>query len=164
MHYKQIRRGLKGWFVAPWTKTWLTQVRRTEMALEEQLAPQIKEAKQNGCCPALVMPMAEVATDYGVRPGRDGKVCGRPAFKRGYCRSHFFSHVLYVKDPQSDRAGAGVTRRPFTASQLPVGRMSEVQFDLMNDLLKLPMFTELEECLRVLSEADPTHPLDPIKK
>lgn len=164
MHFKTIRKSHRGRDLAPLTRAWLHSQRREEIALQRRHAAEIIAARAEGRCPALVMPTIAKSTPYREIPATDGHVCCAPVFMRGYCRKHFNSHVLYVRDLQSARAGRGVTRRPFTASDLPVGRMSEAQFDMMSDLERLPIVTPLDACLEALTEADPSRPLTAIQK
>ncbi len=164
MHFKKIRQSHKGRELPHWTRVELYKKRKAEIVLERSHAAELIAAKAEGRCQALVMPTNAKSTPYRTIPATEGHVCCAPVFMRGYCRKHFNSHVLYVRDLQSARAGRGRTRRPFLASELPVGRMSDVQLDLMSDLERLPIATPLEECLAILTEADPSHPLTPIQK
>lgn len=157
MHYKNIRRSHKGRNIPTASRKLLHALRKQELALERLFAHDIETARIQHRCTAFVMPTIETLTQFRVIPARKGHLCGEPAFERGFCRKHFFSHVLYVRD--QDRKGRGLTRRPFAAHQLPVSRMSDVQFDLMADLERLPMDTPYEECIARLNASDPSHPL-----
>lgn len=159
-HYKVIRRGHKGRNVKPATKSLLYNLRLQEADLERRFEDVIKIARTQNRCTALIMPTIPVSTQYHTIPAREGSVCGEPASKLGFCRKHFFSHVLYVRD--RERAGRGVTRRPFAAYRLPVSQMSDIQFDLMADLERLPMDTPYEGCIERLNSVDPSHSLEPI--
>lgn len=161
MHYKAIRQGHRGRSLPPQTRQLLFSLRHEEIELERRLQQEIKDARASGRCPALIMPTIAVSTPYREIPATPGGLCGEEAFRRGYCVRHFLTHVLYLRDRRSSRAGRGITRRPFVASQLPYGRLSEKQCDLMNDLKRLPMPTPLEECISRLNEEDPSNPIEP---
>lgn len=164
MHYKKIRQDPNVRELPSMTRSWLYRLRKEELAFERRFQRQIEAAKAESLCTAIVHARSAVSTQYREIPARPAQVCQRPAFRRGYCRQHYFSHTLYVQDPQSDRAGRGVTRRPFSASALPVGRMSEAQLDLLGDLRRLPMRTTLAECILAMNLVDPSNPISAAKR
>lgn len=156
MHWKKIRKSHKGKNLHPQTRGWLLQCVKEENQLAKSLAAEIERAGAEGRCRALVLARPGGSTPYRHTPSQDGHLCGRPAFPefRGYCAEHFRTHVLYLPSLQSDRAGRGVSQRPFRAAEFPSGRLSEKQIDLMNDLERLPMATPLEECIARLNAED----------
>lgn len=158
-HYKAIRQSHRGKPLPAWTRAELLKLRKQESLLQREFADRIKAAKAEGRCTAFAMPRSSYSTPYKDVEAVEGCICDAPAVERGYCGRHFLSHVLYIRDRQSLRAGRGITRRPFRADEIAIGRMSEKQKDLMHDLERLPMDTLLEECLRRLNEADPENPL-----
>lgn len=150
-YYKRIRRSLKGLNVHPQTRGWILKMRRQEMDLETSLAGWIKWARKEGRCTALIM----------TAPGR---LCGEPSFRRGYCTRHHITHVLHLPDRKAGQMGKGVSARPFTAYEFPIGRLSAVQEDLMADLSRLPMATSKDECLQRLNAEDPSNTLAPLNR
>lgn len=158
-HYKKIRRSLRGLSIAPITRSWLYQLRREEMDLERRLADQIKKAKSEGRCSALIMPTGGSNTPYRTTKPTPGRLCGETAFRHGYCTNHFVTHYLHLPERKSGQAGRGVSVRPFAAYQFPIGRLSPKQEDLMNDLQRLPMRTSREECLARVNAEDPGNTL-----
>ncbi len=136
------------------TRGWLLKCVREENALAEGLATEIKRASETGQCTALILSKPGYATPYKDTPAQDGRLCGKPSFKREYCTEHFRTHVLYLPTLQSDRAAKGVSQRPFRAAEFPSGCLSEKQIDLMHDLERLPMDTPLEECIARLNAED----------
>jgi hypothetical protein len=158
-HYKKIRRSLRGLSIAPITRSWLYKLRREEMDLERRLAGQIKKAKLEGRCSALIMPTRGSNTPYRTTEPTPGRLCGKPRERRGYCMGHFITHYLHLPERKSGHAGRGVSVRPFPAYQFPTGRLSPKQEDLMNDLQRLPMSTSREECLALVNAEDPDNAL-----
>lgn len=154
MHYKKIRKSHKGKSLHPRTRSWLFQCVREENDLAKSLAPEITRARSEGRCTALILSTPASSTQYRDTPAKDGRMCGEPSIGRGYCAEHFRSHILYLPSLRSDRAGKGITYRPFRAAEFPSGRLSEKQIDLMNDLARLPMDTPLEECIARLNAED----------
>ncbi|MCO5065456.1 MAG: hypothetical protein M9924_13730 [Rhizobiaceae bacterium] len=161
-HYKTIRRSHRSRKPRDSVKRLLFDLRQQEIQLEKQFGSRITAAKKEGRCPALILPKLAHATMFNERPAKPGYLCDRPAVERGYCNLHFISHVLYVPHRQSTQTGRGVTRRPFKANQLAIGRLSKKQKDLMNDLERLPIETPLWLCLVKLNEEDPKNPLPAI--
>jgi len=162
-HYKKIRASFRGKWLSPATRSLLLKLRKEEIELERRFGAELQIAKKEGRCTAFVLPTEGRSTPYKTTPATEGHLCGAAAFKRGFCTKHFFSHVLYLRDRQSGRAGRGVTRRPFSASEIPCGRMSEKQFDLMNDLVRLPMATPRDECIERLHNEDASNPIQALE-
>lgn len=163
-HFKKIRRSLKGVDLHPKTASWLYKKRQEEMDLERRLAGQFKRAAAEGRCTALIMPTKGSETMYRSEPPTPGRLCGEPAFRRGYCTDHFITHVLHLRDRKGGRAGGGVSVRPFAAYQFPCGRLSTIQEKLMADLERLPLSTALEVCIARLNEEDPSNLIAPIPR
>jgi hypothetical protein len=161
-HFKKIRRSLKGVDIHPKTRSWLHKKRQEEIDLERRLASQIKKATAEGRCTAFIMPKPGSQTMYKSDPPTPGRLCGQPAFRRGYCTAHFVTHFLHLPDRKSGQTGRGVSVRPFAAYQFPIGLLSDMQENLMNDLQRLPMNTSREVCLERLIAEDPAHPLPAI--
>lgn len=154
MHFKKIRRSLKGKNVHPMTRSWLLKCVKEENELAERLAAEIEKARAEGRCAALILSKPGRATQYRYTPPQEGKLCGKPGYQRGYCPEHFRTHVLHLAPLQKARAVKGITYRPFSAAEFPSGRLSEKQIDLMNDLGRLPMGTPLDECIERLNAED----------
>jgi hypothetical protein len=163
-HFKKIRRSLKGLEIHPKTRSWLHQKRLEEMDLENRLAGQIKRAEAAGKCTAFIMSKPGSQTMYKSEPPTPGRLCGQPAFRRGYCTDHFITHFLHLRERRGGRAGRGVSVRPFAAYQFPSGRLSPLQEDLMADLERLPLSTVLDVCISRLNEEDPSNILAPISR
>lgn len=163
-HFKKIRRSLKGVDLHPKTASWLYKKRQEEMDLERRLAGQIKRAKAEGRCPALIMPTKGSNTPYRYTEPTPGRLCGQPAFRRGFCTGHFITHYLHLRDRKGGRAGGGISARPFAAYQFPSGRLSPTQEDLMADLERLPLSTPLEDCIARLNEEDSGNRLEPLRR
>lgn len=156
-HFKKIRRSLRGLDIHPKTRSWLHGKRQEEMDLERRLGGQIKRATEEGRCTALIMSKLGSHTMYKDEPPTAGRLCGQPAFRRGYCTDHFITHVLHLRDRRGGRTGGGISVRPFAAYQFPSGRLSSIQEDLMSDLGRLPLSTSLSDCIALLNQEDPSN-------
>lgn len=156
-HYAKIRAHLKTVNVHPLTRGFVLGLLKVENKIRERFKAQIKEARSIGLCTAVVMPRE--GRRKGERPAEtiEGHICKQPVFQHGFCTNHFITHVLHLPERRHNLKGFGVTCRPFRASSIPCGRLSEKQIDLMNDLDRLPMATPLEECLARLNKVDPTY-------
>lgn len=154
-HYAKIRAHLKTVNVHPLTRGFVLGLLKVENRIRERFNAQIKEAGSIGICTAVVMPREE--RRKGDRPAEtiEGHICKQPVFQRGFCTNHFVTHVLHLPERRHNLKGFGATCRPFRASSIPCGRLSEKQIDLMSDLERLPMATPLEECLERLNKVDP---------
>lgn len=150
-YYKKIRQSLKDLDVHPQTRGWLYQLRRQEMDLEARLAGQVRRAKEEGRCTAFIMTPT-------------GRLCEEQSFRRGYCTRHFITHVLHLPDRKAGQIGKGISVRPFTAYEFPIGRLSIIQENLMADLSRLPMSTSKDDCLELLNTEDPSNILAPLNR
>ncbi|HWD12243.1 MAG TPA: hypothetical protein VG519_02720 [Pseudochrobactrum sp.] len=145
---------------------YITTYHRQREEAAATLKARQKEAQKAKLCKAITT-KTKGRTGRSAEPLLKGptrgpeRVCSREVISIGrvkkkrtlYCREHYLSEVLKVPLSQ---AGNGKKRRPFKGSDIPLALMSLIQHDILR---KLPIYTDLADCIKAMSEADPRSPI-----